>query len=171
MTIISIIYAILGISVIIFIHELGHFLAAKWVGVRVDRFSVGFDPTVFGFRLRFFGFKRGETEYVFGMVPFGGYVKMAGETLLDTDAQEGSPKSDWLVSKSPSARAVVFAAGAAFNIISAFAFFALAFSVGVNFFATDVGWVKPGAPAWQKDCVPVTRSSPSTTNPSRSSPK
>ncbi len=82
MIVIYVIYALIGIGLIIFIHEAGHFMAAKKVGVRVERFAIGFDPPFRGRNLRFLTFKRGETEYVIGMIPFGGYVKMAGETLL-----------------------------------------------------------------------------------------
>ena len=64
--------AILGISFLIFIHELGHFLAARAFGVRVETFSIGFGPRIFGTR-------RGETDYRISAIPLGGYVKMAGE--------------------------------------------------------------------------------------------
>src|ERR1700691_4483409 len=60
------------IGVMILIHELGHFWAARAFGVRVDVFSFGFGP-------RLFGFRRGETDYRFSLILFGGYVKMAGE--------------------------------------------------------------------------------------------
>ena len=62
----------LGLGFVIFIHELGHFLLAKWNDVKVEKFSIGFGPTLFGFR-------RGETEYVLAAVPLGGFVKMLGE--------------------------------------------------------------------------------------------
>src|SRR5438093_13089087 len=60
------------LPLMIFVHELGHFLAAKWFGVRVLTFS-------FGFGKRLFGIKRGDTDYRVSLLPFGGYVKMAGE--------------------------------------------------------------------------------------------
>ena len=66
------------LGVLIFVHELGHFLAAKSVGIEVQRFSIGLPPTMFGFR-------RGETEYVIGWVPLGGYVKMGG---MDDEVME-----------------------------------------------------------------------------------
>jgi RIP metalloprotease RseP len=97
MTLIYIICALIGIGLIIFIHEAGHFMAAKKVGVRVERFAIGFDPPFRGRNLRFLTFQRGETEYVIGMIPFGGYVKRAGETLM---AGDGEGKSDELISKS-----------------------------------------------------------------------
>ncbi len=59
------------LGVLIFVHELGHFMTAKWADIEVPRFSIGFGPKVIGF-------KRGETEYVISLLPLGGYVKMAG---------------------------------------------------------------------------------------------
>lgn len=146
MVIIDIVLALIGIGIIIFIHEAGHFMAAKKVGVRVERFAVGFDPPLRGRNLRFLAFTRGETEYVIGMIPFGGYVKMAGETLMAGDSQ-GEPGE--LVSKSVGARALVFAAGAIMNILSAVLLFVIAFSVGVRFPAPEVGTVTVGSPAWE----------------------
>jgi len=67
----TILATIVVLGVLIFVHELGHFMAAKSVGIEVQRFSIGLPPTMFGFR-------RGETEYVIGWVPLGGYVKMGG---------------------------------------------------------------------------------------------
>ena len=64
------------LGVLVFVHELGHFLAAKRVGIRVLKFQLGFNPTIFSFR-------RGDTEYGIGALPLGGYVKMAGETSED----------------------------------------------------------------------------------------
>ena len=61
---------VLGILVIV--HELGHFLAAKSIGVRVEKFSIGFWPKIFGI-------KRGETEYLVSLIPWGGYVKISGQ--------------------------------------------------------------------------------------------
>ncbi|HSG31068.1 MAG TPA: RIP metalloprotease RseP [Thermodesulfobacteriota bacterium] len=75
------------IGVLVFIHELGHFLVAKWSGVRVEKFSLGFGKKLFGFR-------RGETEYQVSMLPLGGFVKMYGETgegcIIVEDIKEGS---------------------------------------------------------------------------------
>jgi len=60
------------IGILVFIHEMGHFLVAKWRGVRVERFSLGFGK-------KLIGFTRGETEYIICLLPLGGYVKMYGE--------------------------------------------------------------------------------------------
>ncbi|MBI4586482.1 MAG: RIP metalloprotease RseP [Planctomycetes bacterium] len=147
--ILNIFYAFIGIGIIIFIHELGHFLAAKKAGVRVERFSIGFDPPLFGRKLRLCACKWGGTEYVVGLIPFGGYVKMAGETVLDPESQKSPPQPDWLLSKPAGSRAIVFAAGGLFNILSAFFFFALAFSLGVKFPPPVIGEIEPGSPAWK----------------------
>ena len=64
------------LGVLVFVHELGHFLAAKRVGIRVLKFQLGFNPTILSFR-------RGDTEYSIGALPLGGYVKMAGENPDD----------------------------------------------------------------------------------------
>jgi regulator of sigma E protease len=72
----SIVAAVAVLALLIVVHEAGHFAVAKWVGVRVVRFSVGYPPKVWGFR-------RGETEYAIGATPFGGYVRMLGEELSE----------------------------------------------------------------------------------------
>ena len=74
----TILATIVVLGVLIFVHELGHFMAAKSVGIEVQRFSIGLGPTMFGFR-------RGETEYVISWVPLGGYVKMGG---MDDEGME-----------------------------------------------------------------------------------
>ena len=74
----TILATIVVLGVLIFVHELGHFMAAKSVGIEVQRFSIGLGP-------RMFGFRRGETEYVVSWVPLGGYVKMGG---MDDEVME-----------------------------------------------------------------------------------
>ena len=70
------------LGVLVFVHELGHFLAAKRVGIKVLKFQLGFNPTIVSFR-------RGDTEYGIGALPLGGYVKMAGEN--PEDGPHGQP--------------------------------------------------------------------------------
>ena len=96
------------IGVLVFVHELGHFLAARRVGVRVLAFSVGFGP-------RLLGFTRGGTEYKIAAIPLGGFVKMAGETV--EDQRSGAP--DEFLSKSKWQRFQVLIAGPAMNIVLA----------------------------------------------------
>src|SRR3954467_8457650 len=79
------------LGVLVFVHELGHFLAAKRVGIRVLKFQLGFNPHIFSFR-------RGDTEYGIGALPLGGFVKMAGESPeeeLTGSADEFMSKSNW----------------------------------------------------------------------------
>jgi regulator of sigma E protease len=79
------------LGVLVFVHELGHFLAAKRVGIRVLKFQLGFNPTIFSFQ-------KGDTEYSIGALPLGGYVKMAGDN--PDEGVTGAPdeflsKSKW----------------------------------------------------------------------------
>jgi regulator of sigma E protease len=99
---------LLVLGVLIFVHELGHFLVARWYGVRVLTFSLGFGPKV----LRF---TRGGTEYCVSAVPLGGYVKMAGETTQD----ERTGEPDEFLSKSKWIRFQVYLAGPVMNILLA----------------------------------------------------
>jgi regulator of sigma E protease len=80
---------IIVLSILVFVHELGHFLAAKSVGIRVETFSIGFPPTIFKR-------KKGDTEYAIGAIPFGGYVRMSGMIDESMDASyEGAAPQPW----------------------------------------------------------------------------
>jgi regulator of sigma E protease len=107
-------WVILAISILVVVHELGHFLTAKYFGMRVDRFSVGFPPKLFGRRY-------GETEYVFGATPLGGYVKIKGmiDESLDTDHVDEAPEPWEFRAKPVWQRIVVITAGVIFNVILA----------------------------------------------------
>ncbi len=134
----NVLLVIAGIGLLIFIHELGHFLVAKKIGVRVLAFSLGFGPALF---------KKtwGETEYRLSLVPLGGYVKLAGE-----GPEEEKTGASWeFSSKSAGQRASVFVAGVALNAVLAFIAFIVAFQIGVPFITPDVGQVMPGWPAWE----------------------
>src|SRR5436309_2966877 len=96
------------LGVLVFVHELGHFLAAKRVGIRVLKFQLGFNPTIFSFR-------RGETEYGIGALPLGGFVKMAGES----PEEERTGRDDEFLSKSKWERFQVLAMGPAMNLLLA----------------------------------------------------
>jgi regulator of sigma E protease len=121
-------YFLAVIGPLIFIHELGHFLVAKWRGVRVERFSLGYPP-------RLFGFKRGDTDYCVSAVPLGGYVKMAGENPEEPHA--GAP--DEFGSKSASSRAMIIAAGPLANYVLAFFLYSLTIWIGGDLVAVDNG--------------------------------
>ena len=97
------------LGVLVFVHELGHFLLARWHGVRVLTFSLGFGP-------KLFKFTRGDTEYCVSIIPLGGYVKMAGETPDD----DTPPKPDEFFAKSKWQRFQIYIAGPAMNVFAAF---------------------------------------------------
>jgi len=133
--------AIVVLGIIIVIHELGHFLVAKFFKIKVEVFSVGFGP-------RLIGFRKGETDYRISAFPLGGYVKMAGETPMDSitgEAYEFLSKPKWQ-------RFLVAAAGPAMNI-----FLAIGLIAGLYMYGTDVpefligqaviNVVEPGSPA------------------------
>jgi regulator of sigma E protease len=109
--------AIAGFCALIVLHEAGHFLAAKAVGMRVERFSLFFPPKLFGFRI-------GETEYQVGALPLGGYVKITGMTPDELSSVDLRVSERSYYMKAPWKRVVVILAGPAVNLILAFALFA-----------------------------------------------
>jgi regulator of sigma E protease len=102
----------LVLGLMIMIHEWGHFIVARLFGVRVDVFSIGFGP-------RLFGWKRGATDWRISALPFGGYVRMAGQDMSDVDAGDKPPtgSSDELMSKPRWQRALISFAGPAVNLL------------------------------------------------------
>ena len=111
----SVFLLILGFSLVIFVHELGHFLAAKWAGVRVEKFAIGFGKELFGFT-------RGETRYCFNVLPLGGYVKMLGQEDFVVDKSgELKVKEDpnAFTNKSVGKRMVIISAGVIMNLLFA----------------------------------------------------
>lgn len=107
-----------ALMILVFIHELGHFLAAKLFGMRVERFSVGFPP-------RIWGFKKGDTDYCIGATPLGGYVKISGmvDESMDTEFLNKDPEPWEYRSKPVWQRMIVITAGVIFNMILAFFIF------------------------------------------------
>jgi regulator of sigma E protease len=119
----SILLFLAVLFVLVLVHELGHFAVAKWTGMRVDEFGIGFPP-------KLFGIKRGETEYTFNLFPIGGFVKIAGEDAVLTG--EGSADTEAFTSKSKWAQSAVLVAGVTMNILFAWLLIALAFGIGVQ---------------------------------------
>ena len=121
-SILNIVTAAIGLGLVIFVHELGHFAVAKWCGVYVERFSIGFGPMLW---CR----KWGETEYALSAVPFGGYVKMRGQDDIDpgqmTDEQVAADPRSY-TSKSVPQRMAIISAGVIMNLITGWMFFCLA---------------------------------------------
>lgn len=136
----GIIIAVLSLGFLIFIHELGHFLAAKRCGIRVDKFSIGFGP-------KLIGFTRGETEYCISILPFGGFVKMPGENPEERTGEPGE------FSSAPvEHRIFVAIAGPAMNFAFGIIVFSLIYLVSGNYVrssleTTQIGYVFDESPA------------------------
>ena len=129
---------ILAISFLIFFHELGHFLAARSIGVSVTTFSVGFGKTIISKKI-------GETEYRLSAVPLGGYVSLKGQEDLDPTAR--SDDADSYNSCSPLGRIWILFAGPFFNIILAFLIYIALGFIGVERLAPVVGKIAPNSAA------------------------
>jgi regulator of sigma E protease len=201
--------AVFGLGMVIFVHELGHFLVAKACGVKCEKFYVGFDVPIklgwgkFGIQLPAAIWKKqmGETEYGVGMIPLGGYVKMLGQddnpgrqaemmrqaheekqrlvaegedpSALDvtaTDAESssadstadsgGDPDENFVydprsyMAQTVPERMAIISAGVVMNIIFAFIFAVIAFSMGVPYQKCDIAYVAPDSPCWYANLRP-----------------
>ncbi len=129
-----------GLGLVIFLHELGHFLLAKWNDVKVEKFSIGFGPTIFGF-------KRGETEYVLAAVPLGGFVKMLGEGIEEGEAKTSDPRA--YPNKSVGGRMAIISAGVVMNLFLGLACFVYAYGHGMEEMPARIGRVVGGSPAYE----------------------
>lgn len=137
--------AALGLGLVIFLHELGHFAVAKWCNVFVERFSIGFGPVLLSR-------KWGETEYALSLIPFGGYVKMLGQddadpSQLTSEEIAEDPRS--YIAKSVFQRMAIISAGVTMNVLTAFLFFIIVFRVGCPTLPSLIGDARPGMPAWE----------------------
>jgi regulator of sigma E protease len=169
LVILAILAAAAGLGFIIFVHELGHFMVAKWCGVKCDKFMIGFD--IGGYKI---GKQIGETYYGIGILPLGGYVRMLGqnddprmneEQIRESEASVGQagvetkeivgPRGEKhlvdarsYIAKSVPQRMAIISAGVVMNVIFAFIFAVIAFRVGVPSMPSIVGGTDPGGPAW-----------------------
>ena len=136
----TILAAIFLFGLVIFVHELGHFIVAKLSGVKVLKFSLGFGPSIVSKKI-------GETEYALSAVPLGGYVKMHGE---DPDADENAvleePERSFKA-QSLWKRALIVFSGPFFNMLTAVAIFCALYLTGIPMLLPVVGDVVPGSPA------------------------
>jgi len=133
------------LGVLVAFHELGHFLAARWVGVKVLKFSLGFGPKLFGRQM-------GETEYLLSAIPLGGYVKLYGEDETEATTQEDRARS--FAHKGLWGKVLIVAAGPGFNFILAYFIFAGWLATGTPLFVPtfqdltpDIEAMVPGSPA------------------------
>ncbi|OHA16239.1 MAG: hypothetical protein A3H57_00160 [Candidatus Taylorbacteria bacterium RIFCSPLOWO2_02_FULL_43_11] len=154
---------IIVLGILVFVHELGHFLAAKAFGVRVDEFALGFPPRIFGKKI-------GETVYAINMIPIGGYVKILGEdgdeSLKDDEVQR---KGKRFSEVSRPKQAIILSAGILGNIIFAWLAISIGFMIGLPSgqsvpFAKEIGSpsliisaVLPGSPAFDAGLIPGDR--------------
>lgn len=173
-TLLDLLLVIFGFGMIIFIHELGHFLAARWAGIRVLAFAIGFGPAALSYR-KGMGWRRGSsereyldlldarargatthedsgrrgeispTEYRLNWLPLGGYVKMLGQE--DLNPQAVSSEADSYQSTTPWKRMVVISAGVIANITTAALLFMLVYGVGIRTEPARVGGVALDSPA------------------------
>lgn len=147
---VSLAAAAVGLGMVIFFHELGHFAVAKWCNVNVERFSIGFGPVLLSW-------KWGETEYALSLIPFGGYVKMLGQddadpSQLTNEEIAQDPRS--YLAKNVWQRMAIISAGVTMNIITAVFFVGGAYMIGHETFPNVIGEVRPGMPAWKAGLQP-----------------
>ncbi|MFO0958514.1 MAG: site-2 protease family protein [Isosphaeraceae bacterium] len=166
----SYIQVILGLGVVIFVHELGHFLVAKWNGVKVEKFSIGFGTPIIAWR-RGVGFRflsstplpdiprlapaegasgskpqPGETEYALSAIPLGGFVKMLGEAFEEEGSRTTDPRA--YPNKSVWARMAIISAGVIMNVIFGVICFAVVYRNGVKEIPGIISDVQCGSPAY-----------------------
>ncbi|MGQ9503455.1 MAG: site-2 protease family protein [Thermogutta sp.] len=167
---------IIGLGLIIFVHEFGHFVVAKLCGVKCEKFYLGFDF----FGLRLLRFRWGETEYGIGIIPLGGYVKMlgqednparlreeferakaagsdsgsspGGESLASLEEVLYNPRS--YLAKSVPQRMAIISAGVAMNLVFAVIAAVFAYFIGVQEIPCGVGQIAPGEGAWRAGLLP-----------------
>jgi len=124
---------ILSLSILVGVHEAGHMFAAKFFGMRVEQFSIGFPPKIFGV-------KYGETEYTFGAIPLGGFVKISGmiDESMDVEAMKEEPKEYEFRSKPAWQRLIVMLGGIIVNVVTGvIIFIALVFAYGEQYFPKE----------------------------------
>ncbi|MEN9613861.1 MAG: hypothetical protein RLZZ347_168 [Candidatus Parcubacteria bacterium] len=125
----SIIIFLLVLSLLVFVHEFGHFSVAKFFGIRVDEFAIGFPPKVFSW-------KRGETTYALNLLPLGGYVKIFGENP-EEESLTGPDSARSFANKNRGIQAGVLIAGIVCNIILAWVLFSTALGIGMTMVVSD----------------------------------
>lgn len=133
----TILLVIIALSLLVLIHEFGHFAAAKWFGIRVDEFGFGFPPKVFSW-------VRGETRYSLNLLPFGGFVRIFGE---DTAPPPGTPdEGRAFVSKPVGMRAFVIGGGVLMNFLAGWLLLSAVFMIG-SAPHLGISYVAPDSPA------------------------
>lgn len=152
-SIIGTIFAFLVVfGILVFVHEFGHFIMAKLVGVKVEVFS-------FGYGKRLLGYKRKETDYRISLIPMGGYVRFSGEEALEGLKQSVKPKPGDFQAAKRWQRFLVIFSGPVMNIFLAIFLMAIINIVGVSFPEYQdqpavIGWIEPDSPASRAKLLP-----------------
>jgi regulator of sigma E protease len=134
----TIVSTVIVLGILIFVHELGHFILSKKMGVKVLKFSLGFGPKLIGKKI-------GETEYQIAVFPLGGFVKPLGEDPNEEVKEEDRHRSFWV--QPIWKRALIIGAGPFFNFFLAVALFSVINLFGIPYFPSKIGEVSPGLPA------------------------
>src|SRR6201988_3705104 len=138
-------------NLLIFVHELGHFLAARWRGLKIDRFAIWFGKPVWKKKIR-------GGEYALGTIPAGGYVSLPQMATMEAIEGKGESSGEPLPPISPLDKIIVAFAGPLFSFLLALSFGVVVWAVGRPVSddddSTTVGWVQPGGPAWQAGIRP-----------------
>ena len=142
---------ILIFNLIIGVHELGHFLAARWRGLKVERFAIWFGKPIWKKKI-------GDVEYALGTIPFGGYVSLPQMATMEAIEGKAETPAEQLPNVSPLDKIIVAFAGPLFSFLLAFAFAFVVWSVGRPTNDADntttIGWVDPAGPAWKAGLHP-----------------
>jgi regulator of sigma E protease len=136
---IDVIYTIIALSILIVVHEFGHFIIARLVNVKVITFSLGFGK-------KLFHWKKGDTEYAISAMPLGGYVKLLGESPDEEVLEEEKERS--FTNKTPFQRFLIVFAGPVFNLLFSLVVY-YAFFAGGFMISPRIGHVEPGYPAYE----------------------
>lgn len=146
--------ALLALNLLIFVHELGHFLAARWRGMKVERFAIWFGKPIWSTRIN-------GVEYALGWIPAGGYVSLPQMATMEAIEGKTEEKAEQLPNASPLDKIIVAFAGPLFSFLLAFFFAIIVWQVGkpVNVEGEDptLGWVSPDGPAWKAGLRPGDR--------------
>src|SRR5438552_17709161 len=141
-------------NLLIFVHELGHFLAARWRGLKVDRFAIWFGKPIWKKKIN-------GVEYALGTIPAGGYVSLPQMATMEMIEGKGDHSDQPLPPISALDKIIVAVAGPLFSLLLACAFAVIVWGVGRPVYeddkSTTIGWVTPNGPAWKAGLRPGDR--------------
>jgi regulator of sigma E protease len=140
---------VLIFNLLIFVHELGHFLAARWRGLKVDRFAIWFGKPIWKKKIN-------GVEYALGTIPAGGYVSLPQMASMEMIEGKGESSGQPLPAVAPLDKIIVAVAGPLFSLLLGFVFAVIVWQVGKpeNAGTTEIGWVDPNGPAWNAGLRP-----------------